>query len=101
MRPHYGAPAVAVVQEVGVVWVDDRDSRVRVLSTIAEMLRGLLRLRLGSSLILLPSPSHLPDEAVLLSHVDLSLGSQEARATSRSVSASPIYVEYSRMSMRR
>ena len=76
MRPDYVAPAVAVVQEVGVVWEDDRDSRVRVLSTIAEMLRGLLRLRLGSSLILFPCPSHLRDAAVLLlSHVDLCLAS--------------------------
>jgi hypothetical protein len=35
------------VQEVGVVWIDDRDSRVKVLATISEMLRGLARLRLG------------------------------------------------------
>ena len=35
------------VQEVGVVWIDDRDSRVKVLATIAEMLRGLARLRVG------------------------------------------------------
>ena len=35
------------VEEVGVLWIDDRDSRVKVLSTIAEMLSGLARLRLG------------------------------------------------------
>ena len=33
------------VREFGVRWVDDRDSRVRVAATIAEMLRGLFRLR--------------------------------------------------------
>ena len=35
------------VEEVGVLWIDDRDSRVKVFSTIAEMLSGLARLRLG------------------------------------------------------
>lgn len=33
------------VKEVGVTWVDDRDSRVRVLATVLEMVRGLMRLR--------------------------------------------------------
>jgi hypothetical protein len=33
------------VQEIGVVWVDDRDSRVKVLATVCEMALGLVRLR--------------------------------------------------------
>lgn len=39
--------AHVVVEEVGVLWIDDRDSRVQMLPTIAEMLSGLARLRLG------------------------------------------------------
>ena len=35
------------VQEFGVVWRDDRDSRVKVLATITEMLLGLGRMRLA------------------------------------------------------
>ncbi|EKX51154.1 hypothetical protein GUITHDRAFT_103074 [Guillardia theta CCMP2712] len=35
-----------VVSEIPVRWVDDRDSRVRVMSTIFEMLRGMLGMKL-------------------------------------------------------
>ena len=35
------------IKELPVVWTDDPDSRVRVLSTGAELMKGLLRLRLG------------------------------------------------------
>ena len=35
------------VQEVGLRWVEDPDSRVRIVSTALADLRGLARLRLG------------------------------------------------------
>ncbi len=35
------------IKELPVVWTDDPDSRVRVLSTGAELMKGLLKLRLG------------------------------------------------------
>jgi len=33
------------VSELGVAWLDDRDSRVKVLATMAEMALGLVRIR--------------------------------------------------------
>ena len=35
------------IKEIPVHWVDDPDSRVRILNTAFEDLKGLLRLRLG------------------------------------------------------
>jgi hypothetical protein len=35
------------IREVPVAWEDDPDSRVRLVSTIMEDLRGLMRLRFG------------------------------------------------------